>query len=67
MENILYSSYLQRVRSSKMITTYEEYEQRDEGIIPERSRNDIQTVIHAKLPEIARRSSGIDRSIVNLV
>jgi len=67
LENTLYSSYLRRVRSSKMIATYEEYEERGESIIPERSRNDIQTVIQAKLPEIARRSSGIDRSILNLI
>lgn len=58
LENILYSRYLRRVENSRIVETYEEYEDKYDTILTEERIITHQTTIHAKLPEIARRSSG---------
>ncbi len=58
MENILYSRYLRRVESSKIVETFDEYEDESDVILTERPGTSNQTAVHAKLPEIARRFSG---------
>lgn len=59
MENILYSWYLRRVENSKILETYDDYNDENDGVLPERLAITNQTTIQVKLPEIARRSSGI--------
>ena len=58
MENLLYSRYLRRVNSSEIVETFDEYEDESDVILSEIPIISSQTVISAKLPEIARRSSG---------
>jgi hypothetical protein len=60
MENILYSRHLRRVENSKIIETFDDYDDENDGRrLPERRSSIGRTTIEAKLPEIARRSSGI--------
>ncbi len=59
MENILYSWYLRRVENSKILETYDDYNDENDGVLPERLAITNQTTIQVKLPDIARRSSGI--------
>lgn len=61
MENILYSRYLRRVENSKIVETYEEYEEKNNLNLTEKRVITNQTAVHAKLPEIARRLSGINK------
>jgi hypothetical protein len=58
LENLLYSRYLRRVNSSTVVETFDEYEDESDVIHTERDIPSNQTTISAKLPEIARRSSG---------
>jgi hypothetical protein len=62
LENILYSRYLQRVNSSKILETYDEYEDNIDVILTDKRIITNRTAVHAKLPEIARRLSGIKRN-----
>ena len=61
MENILYSQHLRRVENAKIIETFDDYDDENERRLLERRRSigRTTTTIEAKLPEIARRSSGI--------
>jgi hypothetical protein len=67
LENILYSRYLRRVESSKILETFEEYQDQTDANLIERRVVTNHTAIHAKLPEIARRFSGIQRSLFFLI
>ncbi len=58
MENLLYSRYLRRVNSSEIVETFDEYEDGSDVILTEIPIISNQTAVSAKLPEIARRSSG---------
>ncbi|UJR27742.1 hypothetical protein I4U23_009017 [Adineta vaga] len=64
LENILYSWYLRRVECSKMIETFDEFDDDVSDITPDESQFvSNRTTIHAKLPEIARRFSTKKRSL----
>ncbi len=58
MENLLYSRYLRRVNSSEIVETFDEYEDGSDVILTEIPIISNQTAVSAKLPEIARLSSG---------
>jgi hypothetical protein len=58
LENLLYSRYLRRVNSSEIVETFDEYEDGSDVILTEIPIISNQTAVSAKLPEIARRSSG---------
>jgi hypothetical protein len=62
LENLLYSRYLQRVNNSKILETFDEYEDKSDAILTEGRIITNQTAVRAKLPEIARRLSGIARN-----
>ncbi|CAF0745918.1 unnamed protein product [Adineta ricciae] len=57
LENILYTWYLRRVESSKMIETFDEFNDESDIRVSDIRTISNRNLIHAKLPEIARRLS----------
>ncbi len=51
------------MENSKIVETFDDYNDENDDVLPERYMTTNQTTIQAKLPEIARRSSGIQRKI----
>ena len=58
MENLLYSRYLRRVNSSKIIETFDDYANEYDIYLNDEHLNPNQNFVYPKLPKIVRRLSG---------